>query len=209
MSGLRLDDRVVPLRPVWTSAHDAALRRAAPLAPVAKEGTPVEAPAPAGGSPGLIRGATQAYSKILGLTDSRKVRIEVKGKVCCVPFAPEVDRAFLVQTLVKDGMCRLWIDAVWRRQGDGSLTFVAKRSLVTRAEPWKPISGKEFLDRAAPLFRIPADAAEQIIADRREGRDDEPLPCHGTTHLCAGCGGEVLELVGHGRWACPRCGAKP
>lgn len=164
------------------------------------------------------------------------VRIEFKRQVHKIAVDHGVDRTLLARAYARGRMCIFWIDAAWVRVRGGELILAPSQCLITRAEPFTPMSGKEFLEKASPLFSVPVDGAEQIIADRREDgepestpaelrlvppteRDlsmhdaapesDPPLPLHGTTRPCGGCGAEVFVPLGGEFVACPVCVPAP
>jgi hypothetical protein len=120
----------------------------------------------------VIRGGSQTYSKILrvGRTregDSRvRARVEFKGQYIDLALGDDLDAGSIFRALQRDSWCRLWLDVAWERLADGSLRIVPRSTRIVRAEPFDPISGKEFLDTAQPLFNVPPEAAALVVAER-------------------------------------------
>lgn len=120
----------------------------------------------------LVKGATQAYSKIFRVgrmsneDKTIKARIELKGKPHDIPIAAELDAGPIYVAAHKGTWMRLWIDMVWERQLDGALKLLDQRSKITKVAQYHPITGKEFLDSAKAIFDVPETAVGELLTDR-------------------------------------------
>ena len=123
----------------------------------------------------IIRGSSQAYSKILRVGRVRegdqhmRVRFEFKGQMVDIPLAEDADASPIFLALQKDSWCRLWLEIAWERRPDDSLKLVERSSRIVKAIPFQPVTGQQFLAEARSLFEIPVGAAQQIIEDRGTG----------------------------------------
>lgn len=116
----------------------------------------------------VVRGSSQTYSKVLRVGRAREgdsspqARIEFKGKLCEIPFAADLEAGPIFRALQTGGWCRLWLDAVWTRERDGALKLQERSSRIVRAATFEPLSGKDMLEQASPLFDVPPGALSLV-----------------------------------------------
>lgn len=123
----------------------------------------------------VVRGGSQTYSKVLRIGRARagdpapRARVEFKGRVYEFSVMSETDTDSLYEAVRRGTWCRIWLDVAWEQLEDGSMRIVERLTTITKAAPFDPVTGREFLQGARPLFDLPGDAEERVSRDRGDG----------------------------------------